>query len=60
MAFDANNLYGHAIVQYIPTGGLTFLPKHEITRKSSMNNIKMKILSLEDEASKGYTFQLDL
>jgi hypothetical protein len=48
---DANNLYGHGMSTYLPTSGFKW---NEETWDTS------KILSLDDEASTGYLFEVDL
>lgn len=57
---DANNLYGLAMVQPLPTGGFRFLSVSAINRLFPEHNIKTKVISLDDQAPKGYTFEVDL
>ena len=51
---DANNLYGYAMSQYLPTGGFQWIdPALE-------NDWGSKICSLEDEGGIGYFLEVDL
>ena len=52
MYFDANNLYGKAMSDPIPSGGFRWLTESE---KDSIN-----IESLDPESSTGYIFEVDL
>ena len=51
--FDANNLYGWAIIQPLPTGGFRFLQPDEIEALAPLG-------MLSDEAEDGYIFEVDL
>lgn len=54
---DANNLYGWAMMQYLPTGGFSWV-KNEFElhrRKSQINNGL-----LEDDANEGYILRVKL
>ena len=49
---DANNLYGHVMSQYLPTGCFRLL-----------NDVEVEVLdldSLDDEAEDGYIYEVDL
>lgn len=48
---DANNLYGHAMCQYLPVGEFKWNTEQWNTER---------ILSLKDDAEKGYLFSIDL
>ena len=49
---DANNLYGHAMSQYLPTGGFRILSEEEVG--------KLDLDTLEDESDDGYIYEVDL
>ena len=49
---DANNLYGHAMSQYLPTGGFRLLDDEEV-EVSDLD-------SLGDDAEDGYIYEVDL
>ena len=48
---DANNLYGHAMSQYLPVGDFKWNNEQWTTEK---------IMGIDDEAKKGYKFKVDL
>ena len=48
MYLDANNLYGWAMSQYLPTGGFKWFKGH------------IDVMSVSDESSKGYILEVDL
>ena len=52
---DANNLYGYAMCQYLPTGGFKFLTSDEI-KEWTVD----KMLSLKNEQNHGFFFEVDL
>ena len=49
---DANNLYGRAMSQFLPTHGFYFLQQDEISA--------LKLQELSDDAEDGYVFEVDL
>ena len=49
---DANNLYGHAMSQYLPTGGFRVLSDEE-TQSLELEN-------LSDDGEEGYIYEVDL
>jgi len=49
---DANNLYGHAMSQPLPTGNFRFLSEHEIEN--------LDLLNVADDNPTGYIVQVDL
>ena len=49
---DANNLYGHAMIQYLPTGGFKWVSEQEL---ASFN-----VMEVDDEAETGYFVEVDL
>ena len=49
---DANNLYGHAMSQYLPTGGFRILP--DVVAEA------LELEDLGDEAENGYIYEVDL
>ena len=49
---DANNLYGHAMSQPLPTGNLRWLTREQI------DNIDLTTIA--DDANQGYIFEVDL
>ena len=49
---DANNLYGHAMSQYLPTGGFRVL--------SDTEALALYLDSLDDESDDGYIYEVDL
>jgi hypothetical protein len=54
---DANNLYGWAMLQYLPTGNF-----HCIKDEEELADLQKKIErnSIPDDASKGYILKVDL
>ena len=52
MNFDVNNLYGWAMMQYLPIGAFKWIDPDEFTEES--------ILKIEDDNNKGYIFEVDL
>ena len=50
--FDANNLYGWAICQYLPYSGFKWLNQKEIDR--------LDVNSIEENSSIGYILEIDL
>ena len=49
---DANNLYGHVMSQYLPTGGFRVLSDTEVEA--------LDLDSLGDESDNGYIYEVDL
>ena len=49
---DANNLYGHAMLQYLPTGGFIILDDEEA--------MGLDLETHDDEADDGYIYEVDL
>ena len=49
---DANNLYGHAMSQYLPTGGFRILSDEEAD--------ELELENLSDDADDGYMYEVDL
>ena len=49
---DVNNLYGHAMSQYLPTGRFRLLPDDEIEL--------LELEDLDDETDDGYIYKVDL
>ena len=49
---DANNLYGHAMSQYLPTGGFRILSDEEAN--------SLELDNPNDEADDGYIYEVDL
>ena len=54
---DANNLYGWAMSQSLPTHGFRWLTVDEMQTNFSTNNV---ILNLDDHAEDGYIFEVDI
>ena len=54
--FDCNNQYGHAMRQYLPTGGFEWVDL-ENTSPEYWTNF---VLNLQDETDIGYFFEVDL
>ena len=54
MYLDMNNLYGHALRDYLPISGFRFLQKWEIDR------LIPRLTYLSDENEKGYMLEVDL
>ena len=52
MYLDANNLYGWAMEQYLPTGGFKWLAIDEINQ--------FNVTDISDESEKGYILEVDL
>jgi hypothetical protein len=52
MYYDANNLYGWAMCQSLPTGGFRWLPENEINT--------LNVLNISDDSAKGYMLEVDL
>ena len=59
MNFDSNNLYGEAMIKYLPTGGFRFLPQYEVDRRFIVENLKTSFTLLTEDAPKGYIFEVD-
>jgi hypothetical protein len=55
---DANNLYGYAMSEYLPTGGFEWIEPSEFG-KSKEEQTKA-ILNLKDESKKGFIFMVDV
>ena len=51
---DANNLYGWAMLQYLPTGGFEWV---DVTERENWGEF---ILQQEDESPVGYMLEVDL
>ena len=54
---DVNNLYGWAMIQYLPCGGFKWLSKNEID-KFDLNS--MELHSIDKNSSIGYILEVDL
>ena len=52
MHFDANNLYGWAMSQYLPTDGFRWLTEKEINKKD--------LAKYKEDSKKGVTLEVDL
>ena len=52
MYLDANNLYGWAMSQYLPTGGFKWLKQKEID--------KFNVFKINKDSEKGYILEVDL
>ena len=52
---DANNLYGWAMIQCLPTGGFRFFSPDQIESIT-----KAEILAIPDDGDKGYAFEIDV
>ena len=52
MYFDASNLYGWAMTQYLPYGGFKWVTKKEIS--------KLNLSLIRGDSLSGYIFELDL
>ena len=50
--FDINNLYGHAMSQYLPYGGFK--------RVKNTDKIKQKLMKIKSNSSTGYILEVDL
>ena len=55
MYWDANNLYGWSMSQYLPYGSFSWVSETNITKMT-----KEFIMSISDESSIGYFFEVDL
>ena len=49
---DANNLYGYAMFQPLPTGEFKWMPENEVER--------LDVMSVADDAETGYILEVDL
>lgn len=49
---DANNLYGHAMIQCLPTGGFKWLSEAEMAN--------LNVTTVDDDAETGYFLEVDL
>ena len=49
---DANNPYGHAMLQYLPSGGFRLLESEEVEA--------LDLQTLSDEADDGYIYEVEL
>ena len=54
MYLDANNLYGWAVSQYLPTGGFSWLTEKEI------NKIDVDLAKYKEDSKKGLILEVDL
>ena len=52
MYLDANNLYGWAVSQYLPTGGFRWLAEKEVN--------KIDLAKYEEDSKKGLILEVDL
>ena len=57
---DVNNLYGWAMIQYLPTQGFKFLTDEEICTRFPSHDINTRLASISDTADTGYIFEVDL
>ena len=61
MYFDANNLYGHAMVQYLPTGGFVMETETEIEkRKVNLPETTAELMYVAPDAARGCIVEADL
>ena len=58
MYWDANNLYGWAMSEYLPFGGFEWISPNNFMKDEKID--EEKILGLSDTASQGYIFEIDL
>ena len=49
---DMNNLYGHAMSQYLPYGGFKWV--------KNIDKIKQKLMNIKSNSSTGYILEVDL
>ena len=57
---DANNLYGHAMSQHLPTGGFQLLNDEEVRNQFLTCDINTNLASISDTADTGYILEVDL
>ena len=57
---DANNLYGWAMSQYLPTHGFKFLTDEEVRSRFPACDINTYLVSISDTADTGYILEVDL
>ena len=57
---DANNLYGHAMSEFLPTGGFKWLSDAEIENQFPIDSFKDQINTVAQNSDTGYIFQVDL
>ena len=57
---DTGNLYGHAMCQYLPTGGFLILSESAASTRFPLDTITKVLPSLPDDGSKGYGFEVDI
>ena len=61
MYYDANNLYGHAMVQYLPTGGFVRENEAKIEkRKNNLSETAAEIMDIAPDARRGCALEVDL
>ena len=57
---DANNLYGWAMSQYLPTHGFKFPTDEEVCSRLPACDINTHLASISGTADTGYIFEVDL
>ena len=57
---DANNLYGWAMSQYLPTRGFKLLTDEEVRSQFPAGDINTNLASISDTADTGYILEVDL
>ena len=56
MYLDANNLYGWAMSQYLPTGTFRWASQEELTQQLTADSIAQ----IADDSNTGYILEVDL
>jgi hypothetical protein len=61
MYYDANNLYGHSMVQYLPTGNFLMEKEEQIAiRKNNLPETAAEIIDIAPDAARACKLEVDL
>ncbi|CAG7822098.1 unnamed protein product [Allacma fusca] len=60
IAWDANNLYGKGLSEYLPTRGFRWVQQEPKWKNRTLEEIEHDIKSMSDKGDYGYFFEVDL